>query len=97
MAYCEKNLDYSFEFNPEEYFEFEDEIEDYKEDPESFEDEIYDVKCQNFQEWLDGYVSGLSDDEARDFFYNHMNASLDMDNIEYTVEIPQAIITKAQQ
>lgn len=97
MAYCEKNLDYSFEFNPEEYFEFEDEIEDYKEDPESFEDEIYDVKCQNFQEWLDGYVNGLSDDEARDFFYNHMNAGLDMDNIEYTVEIPQAIINKAQQ
>lgn len=97
MEYCEKNLDYSFEFDPEEYFDSEDEIEDYKEDPESFEDEVYDAKCQDFQEWLGGYVSCLSDDDARDFFYNHMNADLDLDNIEYTVEIPQSIINKAQQ
>ena len=39
----------------------------------------------------------LSDDEARDFFYNHMDADLNLDDVEYTVEIPQAIITKAQQ
>lgn len=96
MAYCENNLDYSFEFDPEEYFDSDDEIEEYKEDPESFEDEVCDAKCQDFQEWLSDYVSGLSDDEARDFFYNHMNAGLDLDDIEYTVEIPQAIINKAR-
>lgn len=96
MAYCENNLDYSFEFDPEEYFEFDYDIEDYKEDPESFEDDVYDAKCQDFQEWLGDYISGLSDDEARDFFYNHLNADLDMDNVEYTVEIPEAIIAKAQ-
>jgi hypothetical protein len=97
MEYCEKNLDYSFEFDPEEYFDSEYDIEEYKEDPESYEDEVYDAKCQDFQEWLSDYVSGLSDDEARDFFYNHMDADLNLDDVDYTVEIPQAIIDKAQQ
>ena len=96
MAYCEKELGFSFEFKPEEYFD-EDDLEYYKEDPESYEDEIYDVKSEAFQEWLSDYVSGLSDDEARDFFYNHMDADLNLDDVDYTVEIPQAIIAKAQQ
>ncbi len=96
MAYCEKEFDFSFEFKPEEYFD-EDDLEDYKEDPESYEDEINELKGEAFSEWLNDYVSGLSDDEARDFFYNHMNADLNLDDIDYTVEIPQAIIAKAQQ
>lgn len=96
MAYCEKELGFSFEFKPEEYFD-EDDLEYYKEYPESYEDEIYELKGEAFSEWLSDYVSGLSDDEARDFFYNHMDADLDMDNVEYTVEIPEAIIAKAKQ
>ena len=96
MEYCEKNLDFSFEFKPEEYFDA-DELEYYKEDPESYEDEIDELKSEAFSEWLKDYVSGLSDDEVRDFFYNHMHAGLDLDNVDYTVEIPQAIINKAQQ
>ena len=74
-----------------------DEIEEYKEDPESFEDEVCDAKCQDFQEWLSDYVSGLSDDEARDFFYNHMNAGLELEDVEYSVEIPEAIIKLAEK
>lgn len=97
MAYCMMNLDYSFEFNPKEYFDSEYDIEEYAYDPESFEDDVYEAKCQNFHEWLSDYLSGLSDDEARDFFYNHMDADLNLDDLEYTVEIPQAIIAKARQ
>ena len=96
MSYCEKNLGFSFEFKPEDYFD-EDDLEYYNEDPESYEDEIHDVKYEAFSEWLDEYVKGLSDDEARDFFYNHMDADLNMDNVEYTVEIPLAIIKKAKE
>lgn len=96
MDYCEKNLGFSFEFKPEEYFD-EDELEDYKESPDSYEDEIYEEKNKVFSEWLDAYVEGLSDDEARSFFYDHMDADLDMDNVDYTVEIPAAIIKKAQE
>lgn len=96
MAYCEKELDFSFEFKPEEYFD-EDDLEYYKDDPESYEDEIYDLKCEAFSEWLSDYVSGLDDDEARDFFYEHMDADLNMDDVEYTVGIPQSIINKAKE
>ena len=96
MAYCEKELDFSYEFKPEEYFD-EDDLEDYKENPESYEDEIYDLKYEAFSEWLSDYVSGLSDDEARDFFYDHMNADLNMEGVKNSVRIPQAIINKAQQ
>ena len=96
MDYCEKNLGFSFEFKPEEYFD-EDELEDYKESPDSYEDEIYEEKNRVFSEWLDAYVEGLSDDEARSFFYDHMDADLDMDNVDYTVEIPVAIIKKAEE
>ena len=96
MDYCEKNLGFSYEFKPEEYFD-EDDLEYYKEDPESYEDEIEEAKSEAFSEWLDDYVSGLDDDEARDFFYEHMDADLNMDDVEYTVGIPQAIINKAKQ
>ena len=96
MEYCEKELGFSYEFKPEEYFD-EDDLEYYKEYPESYEDEIEEAKNDAFSEWLDDYVNGLGDDEARDFFYNHMNADLDMDNVEYTVGIPQAIINKAKE
>jgi hypothetical protein len=96
MEYCEKELGFSYEFKPEEYFD-EDDLEYYKEYPESYEDEIEEAKNDAFSEWLDDYVNGLGDDEARDFFYNHMNANLDMDNVEYTVGIPQAIINKAKE
>lgn len=96
MDYCEKNLGFSFEFKPEEYFN-EDDLEDYKESPDSFEYEICEEKNRVFSKWLDDYVNGLSDDEARRFFYDHMDANLDMDGVQYTVGIPQAIINKAKQ
>ena len=96
MDYCEKNLGFSFEFKPEEYFD-EDELEDYKESPDSYEDEIYEEKNRVFSKWLDDYVNSLSDEEARSFFYDHMDADLNMDDVDYTVEIPAAIIKKAQE
>ena len=97
MAYCEKNCGFTFEFKPEEYFDSEDDIEDYKEDPESYEDEIDEVKNEAFSEWLTEYLESLSDDDAASFMEEHMDADINMDNVEYTVKIPQAIIDKAQQ
>ena len=85
--YCKANCGFSYVFNKEE--------NGYDEDEEVDEYEIEDAENEAFSEWLDEYVKGLTDDEARDFFYNHMDADLDMDNVEYTVEIPQAIINKA--
>ena len=87
--YCKKECGFTFEFDKVEA--------GYDEDEDIDEMDLEDFENEAFDKWLSDYVRGLSDDEARDFFYNHMNAGLDMDNIEYTVEIPQAIINKAQQ
>jgi hypothetical protein len=34
---------------------------------------------------------------VKDFFYNHMNAGLELDNIAYEVAIPEAIIKMAEK
>ena len=79
------------------YFDYdEDELEEYQEDPEAFEDTISDLESEAFAEWLDGYVHSLSDDQLCSFFYEHMNCDLSMDPVSYTVEIPPAIIKMAE-
>ena len=96
MNYCESELDFKFEYDVKDYYLDDPEDLEEGEEPEIDEDMLEEDKYDAFSEWLDDYVSGLSDDEARDFFYNHMNADLDMDYVSYTVGIPQAIIAKAQ-
>ena len=76
-------------------FHFEPNPDDIDEDTD--EEDLEYLKEDAFSEWLDDYLSDLSDDEARDFFYNHMDADLNMDGVEYTVGIPEAIIAKAKQ
>ena len=97
MNYCERELGFKFEYDEKDYYLDDPEDLEEGEEPDIDEDQIEEDKSEAFSEWLDDYISGLDDDEARDFFYNHMNADLDMDNVEYTVEIPQAIINKAKE
>jgi hypothetical protein len=95
IAYCKKNLGFTFEFKPEEHLDAYD-LEEYQEDPEAFEDTISDLESEAFAEWLDDYVHSLSDDQLCSFFYEHMNCDLSMDPVSYTVEIPPAIIKMAE-
>ena len=97
MDYCEKELGFEFEYDVKDYYLDDPEDLEEGEEPEIDEDMLEEDKSDAFSEWLDDYLSDLSDDEACDFFYNHMNADLNMDNVEYTVQIPEAIIAKAQQ
>ena len=87
MTYCEENCGFNFEFDEE----------DYTVDGELDEDALEDDKTEAFNDWLDDYVAGLEDDEVKDFFYNHMNAGLEMEAIEYSVKIPGAIIKLAEK
>ena len=87
--YCKANCGFSYVFNKEE--------NGYDEDEEVDEYVIEDAENEAFSEWLDEYLIGLSDDEVRDFFYNHMDADLDMCGLQYAVKIPQAIINKAKE
>ena len=97
MDYCEKELGFEFEYDVKDYYLDDPEDLEEGEEPEIDEDMLEEDKSDAFSEWLDDYVSGLSDDEARDFFYEHMDADLNMDGVEYTVGIPEAIIAKAKQ
>ena len=82
MDYCERECGFSFE---------------YEEDGEFDEDEMADAKSEAFHEWLDDYVYGLSDYDAAKFMCEHMDANVDVDDVQYEVAIPQEIIDKAQQ
>ena len=97
MNYCERELGFKFEYDEKDYYLDDPEDLEEGEEPDIDEDQIEEDKSDAFSEWLDDYVSGLDDDEARDFFYEHMDADLNMDDVEYTVEIPQAIINKAKE
>lgn len=97
MDYCEKELGFEFEYDVKDYYLDDPEDLEEGEEPEIDEDMLEEDKWDAFSEWLDDYLSDLSDDEARDFFYEHMDADLNMDGVEYTVGIPEAIIAKAQQ
>lgn len=87
MDHCKQSCGYEFQYDEEEYMD----------DGELDEDQLEEDEYENFKQWLDDYVYGLSDKDAISFFYNHMNADLDMDSVEYTVEIPQAIIDMAKE
>ena len=97
MNYCERELGFKFEYDEKDYYLDDPEDLEEGEEPEIDEYLIEEDKNDAFSKWLTDYLEGLSDDEARDFFYDHMHADLDMDNVEYTVKIPQAIVNKAQQ
>ena len=95
MNYCERELGFKFEYDEKDYYLDDPEDLEDGEEPDIDEDRIEEDKYEAFSEWLNDYVNGLSDKEAKSFFYEHMNADLDMDNVEYSVEIPPAIIQKA--
>ena len=97
MNYCERELGFKFEYDEKDYYLDDPEDLEEGEEPDIDEDQIEEDKNDAFSEWLDDYLSDLSDDEACDFFYNHMNADLNMDGVEYTVGIPEAIVAKAKQ
>ena len=84
MEYCEQECGFTYE---------EDDCCD--EDGEIDEEDRYYAKRTAFFNWLDDYLRGLSDDDAVEFFIEHMNAELDLSGIEYEVVVPEAIIKMA--
>ena len=90
MDYCEQELDFTFEYDEEDYLDEDDDLD---------EEEIrYDAKLHAFRSWLDDYLHSLSDEEVFSFMNEHMNACIEDEEVEeYTVSIPKAIIQKAKE
>lgn len=59
----------------------------------------FDGEFDDFDSWLEYYLSELDDEEAIDFFLEHMNAELELDDdeIAYEVAIPEAVIKMAEK
>lgn len=94
IKYCEENCGYEFvpkiddapdTISPEYIAAL---LEMYKEDMNK--------KRWDFRNWLPNYLRSINLEEACDFMYNHLNASIEMDDVDYVVGIPQAIIDMAK-
>lgn len=88
MGYCERECGFNFEFIEEDYLDENGEIDE--------ESKEY-AKSAAFHDWLDDYVRSLSDDDAAEFMRDHMDAEVDVDEVEYTVNVPEDIIKKAKE
>jgi len=95
MKYCEENCGY--EFVPTIKGDIPDNIS-----PEfittflEVRKENIEYKSQDFREWLPSYLHSLSQDEARKFIYDHLNPNIEMGDVSYEVDIPQAIFDMAK-
>ena len=88
MDYCERECGFFFEYDKNDYLDANGDFD---------EEEMGYAKSEAFHEWLDDYVRGLSDDDAAEFMNEHMDAAIDVDDVEYTVNIPEDIILKAKE
>ena len=85
--YCRQNCGIVFEYDEKDFMDDDDGMID----EESLEEEEDDA----FRDWLIAYIEGLEHDQAVDFFYDHLNAELEGEVGDYTVEIPSAIVDLA--
>ena len=78
---------FSFEYDEKDYLDAKGEVN---------QEVLACDKSEAFCEWLDGYVRSLSDDDAADFFSEHMDADIDVCDVEYSVDIPEEIVQMAK-
>ena len=69
MNYCERELDFKFEYDIKKYYLDDPEDLEEGEEPDIDEDRIEEDKYEAFSEWLNDYVNELPDKEAKSFFY----------------------------
>ena len=89
MNYGSETYDFAFEYNEEDYLDEEGELD---------EDSLFDDKYDAFVEWLEPFVESLNTQERIKFLSEHMNAEVDLSDLEldYMVDIPQGIVALAK-
>ena len=89
IEHCEREC--GFVFAPNE--------DDYKDEDGNLDELLYEEDKLEafFGDWLEAYTETLDNDQLKDFFYEHLNASVCMDEeVQYEVQIPEAIIAMAE-
>lgn len=89
MYYCSETYNFVFEYNEEDYLD---------ENGEFDEDTFYDDRSAAFNDWLEVFVESLNCQERIKFLREHMNADVDLSNLEldYITGIPQGIVKLAE-
>lgn len=84
---CESKYGFHFEYKPEDFFiERETEVD---------EDALFDAKMEALDDWIDDYCSEHPDKEIA-FLSDVFHLEPDVDDVDYDVEIPPAIIKMAK-
>ena len=83
--HCKDHCGFKFEYDAEKYLTY-DELD---------EEAIEEDENEAFEEWLGDYLRGLPDAEAISFFYDHLGGEVELEEVDYEVGIPAAIIKLA--
>lgn len=103
-GYYEEPDDFVESFENEGLFKYEPDLDALREelgleeDEEIDEDDLEDAKREAFDEWLEGYVNSLDEDEKVAFIIDHYGSSVvDTDGLgeDYEIAIPQEIVDMA--
>lgn len=95
---CEREYGFQYTFDLEKY------VEEHGYDPEevkSIEDideyELEDDKLNAFDNWVEEYRKTLNEDEDADFLAYVFEINVEVDNVDYEVEIPNEIVRMAEE
>ncbi|MDO4510208.1 MAG: hypothetical protein Q4B68_00130 [Bacteroidales bacterium] len=86
MDYCKANCGFTFEHDEADYLDADGNL-----DEEALDNDEWDA----FQEWLDDYMCGLFGAELKKFCEEVLQLDVCLDDLEYTVEIPEEIAERA--
>lgn len=86
IEYCENECGFTFEADEDDYLD-----EDGEFDEESYDEDKMDAF---YNDWLEPYIQSLDKSDQKAFFYEKMNAeiSIDEDDLNFEVFIPEAIV-----
>ena len=85
---CEEKYGFHFEYDPKDYLN--------KEGTDIYEDRLYDDLQDAFYEWVDNYRGPLDEQEDAAFLSDVFCLEPEVDDVDYDVKIPPAIIKMAK-
>lgn len=99
IAKCEEEYGYKFVFDKDKFLEEHEwyDPDEIKSVDDLDEDELYDAKVEAFSEWVEEYRSRVNEDEEAYFLATVFEIDVNLDGVDYTVEIPPEIVKMAKE
>ena len=90
IALCEEKYGFKFEFDEKKFRE-----ENGYEPDDDIEDSVDEARCDAFDNWVEEYRCSLDHDEEIEFLSEVFGLEPNVDDVDYEVEIPDAIVDMA--